>query len=120
MATYNGSSARDKLYGTQWNDSLYGNGDNDYLSGGAGFDQLHGGTGNDRLVGGEGTNDLYGDSGNDVLVLEEYGLVAESASRFLGGTGFDTLHVIADKAEILTDPYSRIDRHHSRPHRHRP
>ena len=43
------------------------------------FDQLHGGTGNDRLVGGEGTDDLYGDSGNDVLVLEEYGLVAESA-----------------------------------------
>jgi Ca2+-binding RTX toxin-like protein len=106
MATYNGGSTRDKLYGTQQNDSLYGNGGDDYLSGGAGFDQLHGGAGNDRLAGGEGTNDLYADGGNDVLVLEEYGLVAESASRLFGGTGFDTLHVIADKAEILTDPFS--------------
>ena len=60
------------------------------------------------------------DSGNDILVLEEYGLVAESASRFLGGTGFDTLHVIADKAEILTNPFSRINRHRPRPHRDRP
>jgi len=124
MATYNGGSARDKLYGTQGNDSLYGNGGDDYLNGqgggdtlyggagndgldgGAGFDQLHGGIGNDRLAGGEGTNDLYGDGGNDVLVLEEYGLVSESASQLFGGTGFDTLHIIADKAEVLKDPYT--------------
>lgn len=106
MATLRGGSVADRLYGTKGNDVLYGNGGDDHLVGGAGFDQLHGGAGNDRLSGGEGTNDLYGDSGNDTLVMEEYGLVSESASLFSGGTGTDTLHIMAGKTEVRTEPFS--------------
>jgi Ca2+-binding RTX toxin-like protein len=104
--TLRGGDGVDALFGGDGSDVLHGDGGNDYLSGGAGFDQLFGGAGNDRLVGGEGSNDLFGGDGNDVLVLEEHGTVRETSSLFSGGTGRDTLHVIADDARVLVDPYT--------------
>jgi len=76
MATFNGTSGNDKIWGTQrddliqgleGNDYLNGRGGNDKIYGGTGADKLDGGAGGDLLIGGEGIDALFGGAGNDYL-----------------------------------------------------
>jgi Ca2+-binding RTX toxin-like protein len=69
MATFNGTTSNDTLFGSGLSDLLYGLAGNDSISGGSlGDDTLDGGTGSDTLDGGVG-NDLYVvDSTRDAIV----------------------------------------------------
>lgn len=92
MATFNGGSGKDTIYGnnksSDWggrNDDMFGKEDNDTLYGMRGNDRLFGGSGNDTLIGGAGDDDIFGDSGNDRMVYES------GDDTFDGGSGTDTL-----------------------------
>lgn len=76
MATFRGTSAKNKLVGGAFRDTLLGLGGNDTLLGNSGVDTLKGGNGADSMDGGTGNDKLFGEAGNDKLK---------------GGSGNDTL-----------------------------
>ncbi len=76
VASANGTSAADMIFGNGANNSIVGGGGNDSLSGMGGNDTLDGGAANDQLFGGDGTDRLLGGAGTDGL---------------FGGAGVDTL-----------------------------
>lgn len=67
MASYVGSSADDRLFGTVNDDSLFGQEGDDFLSGGAGNDRLSASDGHDVLLGGAGADILLGGAGDDTF-----------------------------------------------------
>lgn len=85
MATINGTSKADTLYGTvnpdvingyggadtlrggEGNDKIYGDANDDFIYGGKGNDNLHGDDGADFIDGGNGNDVIYGGTGNDGL-----------------------------------------------------
>lgn len=78
-----GSSRRDRLYGTrrvdalighEGDDRLYGYEEDDVLSGGAGSDRLYGGDGDDILLDGPGDDLLAGGAGRDIYLVDNLGL----------------------------------------------
>jgi Ca2+-binding RTX toxin-like protein len=117
MAIFRGTPRADTYAGTDSNDTIYGRAADDSLQGGNGDDLVDGGQGNDVLQGGEGINDLRGRQGNDYLAaagsearslnilrgdrgndtLEDYG---SGYARMEGGTGNDTLTVVAGRESI--------------------
>src|SRR5580765_8159997 len=69
MATFNGTTFNDTLFGSGLSDLLYGLAGNDSISGGSlGDDTLDGGTGSDTLDGGVGDDTYVVDSTKDVIV----------------------------------------------------
>jgi Ca2+-binding RTX toxin-like protein len=80
---------------------LFGGSGNDILTGGAGDDRQEGGSGNDTLVGNDGNDTLNGGAGNDLVdggAGDDVILVRGSEAlgdTIIGGTGIDTLRVIA-------------------------
>jgi Ca2+-binding RTX toxin-like protein len=80
--------------GSRFNDIITGDAGDNTLSGSSGNDILHGGAGNDTLSGGSGTDQLFGDAGNDTLTWD-------SADKFDGGTGFDTVDATAASAVAI-------------------
>lgn len=117
MSRFRGTSHADSLAGTDFDDQIFGRGGGDDLHGGDGDDTLDGGAGNDVLQGDEGQNTLHGRLGDDYLaaagsaadslnvlrgdrgndVLEDYN---SGYARMEGGTGNDTLTVVAGQASI--------------------
>lgn len=85
MATFNGTGARDVLFGTRFDDVISGNAGNDVLSAGAGNDFMYGGAGADVMDGGENTDNLLGGTGNDLLVGGTGGDVLWGDSKGAGG-----------------------------------
>ncbi|MFN3724515.1 MAG: Calx-beta domain-containing protein, partial [Paracoccaceae bacterium] len=84
--------------GRTGNDNLFGNGGNDTLYGGAGNDLLEGGSGDDVLDGGTGADVLRGGSGNDTLYV--YGGGADVVD---GGSGTDTAFINRSDATMAFD-----------------
>ncbi len=80
-----GTDRRDLLYGLPGDDRLSGADNRDCLSGGTGTDVLDGGPGDDVAVGDAGNDRLTGSAGKDVL----FG--GEGNDRLEGGEGSDTL-----------------------------
>jgi len=69
MATFNGTTLNDTLFGSGLSDLLYGLAGNDSISGGSlGDDTLDGGTGSDTLDGGVGDDTYVVDSTKDVII----------------------------------------------------
>lgn len=66
-----GRAGHDTLYGEKGNDVLYGEDGNDRLYGGPGADVVVGGAGNDRLQGGPGDDSYWGGPGADRFVLTD-------------------------------------------------
>ena len=121
MATINGTSANNSLYGTRYADTIRGHGGNDYangqggndwidggigedkVEGGAGNDTVRGGAGRDFVGGGTGDDLLYGDDGDDYLwgdvgfdqlfggAGNDRMLAGEGTNDMSGGDGSDTL-----------------------------
>lgn len=92
--SFQGSEARDYLWGLGGNDALSGDAGQDNLFGDAGADVLVGGDGGDRLVGGMGDDRLYGGAESDGLmggmgndILDE----GEGHGDLNGGAGDDIL-----------------------------
>ncbi|MCB1658218.1 MAG: hypothetical protein KDI39_08330, partial [Pseudomonadales bacterium] len=77
MATVNGTSGNDELFGFSTADTINGFAGNDQIFGDAGNDTLLAGAGDDLVYGDEGNDTITGDDGNDTLV---------------GGAGNDTLN----------------------------
>jgi Ca2+-binding RTX toxin-like protein len=104
MATINGTSGNNYLYGTAYADSIYadsgddtvyaGGGNdyvdgwygNDYIDGGSGNDTLMGYYGNDTLDGWSGDDKLYGEAGHDKL------LGYDGNDQLYGGAGNDVVN----------------------------
>ena len=89
MATIDGSSFSDVLYGTDGNDLIAGYPAGSGLFDYDGYDTLFGFAGNDILFGGNQDDILYGGDGNDIL----FGSVNSGLVEFdtlVGGAGFDT------------------------------
>lgn len=85
----------DTLYqGTNAKDVIYGTADNDGLRGYAGDDILLGGAGNDHLDGSAGKNALFGGSGDDYMFS---GAGNAATNTMTGGTGSDHFVLIANK-----------------------
>jgi hypothetical protein len=80
-----GTERRDLLYGLPGNDRLDGADNRDCLSGGVGDDVLDGGPGDDVALGDPGNDQLIGSIGKDVLSG------GEGDDRLEGGEGNDTL-----------------------------
>ena len=95
MATYNGTSDPDYLYGGEARDTLRGRGGNDSLYGYGGADTVSGDAGDDYLSGGEGNDALSGGDGNDTL-RGEYG-----DDTLRGGAGDDSLEAGYDGANLV-------------------
>ncbi|MGL4397283.1 MAG: Ig-like domain-containing protein, partial [Hyphomicrobium sp.] len=94
MATFKGTSGKNKIKGTAGNDTIQGFGGDDTLTGMAGNDTIEGGTGNDVLNGGTGNDKLSGGSGNDKLIsgLGNDTLEGNAGNdRLSGGAGNDKL-----------------------------
>jgi hypothetical protein len=68
---------------------IIGNGNDNNLDGNKGDDTILGGAGNDFIEGGSGTDWLFGESGHDTLLYD-------TADKFDGGTGNDTLRLEED------------------------
>lgn len=85
MATIEGTTSNDALWGTDENDTLSGYEGNDYLKGKDGNDLLFGGADNDTLKGKAGNDSLFGQTGNDTI----YG--GGGNDSLYGYTGNDTL-----------------------------
>lgn len=86
MASINGMSGNDTLFGTgdpdvirgfAGDDEIYSRAGADVLYGGFGWDTAYGGDGDDTIRGGSGDDGLYGEAGDDVIV---------------GGRGGDFIH----------------------------
>jgi Ca2+-binding RTX toxin-like protein len=101
MATFNGTSAGERINGTSGADTingdggddwLYGYGGSDVINGGAGDDYLSGGDGNDILNGGSGVNDFRGGAGNDTFVM--------NARTATSGFTDDLIHDMLDGDKI--------------------
>ncbi len=93
-ATIVGTSAGDKIYGTNGTDvivslggrdEVHGLGGDDLICSGAGRDDVIGGSGDDYLSGGSGDDGLFGGSGDDV----EFG--GDGNDALSGGSGEDYL-----------------------------
>ena len=76
MATVNGTSGNDELFGFATADTISGFAGNDQMFGDAGNDTLLAGAGDDLVYGNEGNDTITGDDGNDTVS---------------GGLGNDTL-----------------------------
>jgi len=63
----NGLGGNDALLGRGGNDALYGENGDDRIAGGAGDDFILGGPGDDRLYGGPGDDVIIGGNGRDVI-----------------------------------------------------
>lgn len=92
--TIDGGNGKNHIYGGGGSDTLYGGSDidvifgdtgDDILYGGDGDDIMNGGEGNDSIHGDAGINTIYGDSGDDYL----YG--GDDADTIYGGFGNDTI-----------------------------
>ena len=84
-----GNAAANTITGGVNGDTLEGMDGDDTLGGEAGDDILNGGNGADRLYGGTGADSMDGGDGNDRLVVDNAGDGA------IGGTGIDTVQIIA-------------------------
>ncbi len=123
MAIRKGTSANDKLIGTNDADQIFGNGGNDSLKGLGGDDLLKGGSGNDTLKGGDGNDTLSGGSGNDKLIggadggafgAEDFlkGGAGQDKFVFAGDVGRDVVQDFQDNTDTLfidKDFFSNID-----------
>jgi len=78
--TFDGSQARDVLWGTEGFDTMTGRGGSDHLSGGAGRDTIDGGVGADWIDGGAGRDTLTGGTGADRFV---YTALADAGDTIL-------------------------------------
>ncbi|MFM1902818.1 MAG: hypothetical protein RLZZ440_718, partial [Planctomycetota bacterium] len=101
----------DELVGGEAGDTIFGGAGNDTLSGAGGSDALFGDGGR-----GGGTDKVFGDDGDDVLVVIDtaaggaYGADPSGGSEDLydGGSGSDTILVVADTDTTLTDGFVRL------------
>jgi Ca2+-binding RTX toxin-like protein len=113
MATINGTSGNDTLWGTGSADEIYGLNGDDILLGNGGSDHLYGGDGGDVLIGsndgndfldgGAGADALNGGAGNDTYVIDN---TNDSVQETTGGGydqgGIDT--VLSSVTYTLLDP----------------
>lgn len=103
-STTQGSTAADRLTGTNENDKLKGYAGDDTIAAGNGDDTVNGGRGDDRLSGNDGDDNLRGREGNDLLsggngddvLFGERGADVLKGGKgqdsLYGGDGDDTLH----------------------------
>lgn len=63
--TFNGTAARECIYGRGGNDTLDGNAGDDRIFAGPGTDTVYGDSGNDCMYGADGNDHLDGESGDD-------------------------------------------------------
>jgi Calcineurin-like phosphoesterase/RTX calcium-binding nonapeptide repeat (4 copies) len=84
----------ENVIGSDFDDTITGNTLVNVLTGGGGNDMLLGGAGNDTLTGGAGIDQLFGDAGHDTLKWD-------TADKFDGGDGFDTLDAILSSADTI-------------------
>ena len=94
MATVNGTSGNDELFGFSTADTINGFAGSDQIFGDAGDDLLLAGAGDDTVIGGEGNDSLTGDDGNDLLNASEGNDVLDGGlgnDALTGGTGNDTV-----------------------------
>jgi Ca2+-binding RTX toxin-like protein len=102
MATINGTSGNDTLYGTPEPDTINGNSGNDYIFGDDGDDTLNGGLGNDTLDGGNGNDTVdYSTATSKLNINLATGIVTNPSSggvdtlisieNVLGGSGAETI-----------------------------
>lgn len=114
MATINGTSGNDTLFGDQngfpendringldGDDGLQGGSGNDTLDGGAGNDYLQGGADNDSILGGSGIDYMDGGGGNDSLN-------GGTGNDFLIGNFGNDLYIVDSTADSITE-YSAED-----------
>ncbi|WP_427453173.1 calcium-binding protein [Litorimonas sp. WD9-15] len=88
----NGTEARDRLFGTEFDELITGLAGNDILNGRAGDDTLLGGEGNDMLIGGAGDDTISGESGDDRILAGSGDDIVEGGAGvddILGGSGND-------------------------------
>jgi Ca2+-binding RTX toxin-like protein len=71
MATINGTTGNDKLYGTGTDDLINGGAGNDTILAGDGDDVIDGGDGDDVITAGFGNQRIVGGAGNDQINLRE-------------------------------------------------
>jgi hypothetical protein len=84
----------ERANGSAFGDVITGTAGANILLGRAGNDALRGGDGNDTLTGEVGLDQLFGDAGHDTGKWD-------SADKFDGGTGFDTLDAILSSADTI-------------------
>ncbi|HVI87398.1 MAG TPA: calcium-binding protein, partial [Dongiaceae bacterium] len=84
----------ENVLGSAFDDVITGSAAANVLTGNNGNDILHGGDSNDTLTGGAGTDQLFGDGGHDTLKWD-------SADKFDGGTGFDTVDANFSRADVI-------------------
>ena len=98
-----GGSAGDTISANDNGDTLYGNDGNDVLVGGAGNDRLDGGIGNDVLYLSAGVDTLVGGNGDDrFMVGGVQNATGSYAETIDGGTGYDTVEMVAGNAAIFS------------------
>ena len=110
MAIFSGTSAAERLVGSQQNDSVDAGRDDDIVVGLAGHDRLlgnqgndflYGGDGDDRVEGGIGQDTLFGGPGRDTL------LGNEASDELLGGAGDD--HLLGGQGDDVLRGHSGND-----------
>lgn len=94
-----GGHGHDRLYAGSGHDVVLGDGGDDTLVGGPGDDLLTGGSGDDILVGGPGDDTVNAGSGDDIVIVRNV-CELEAGELLLGGSGFDTLVIPVDQAQL--------------------
>ena len=102
---YTGTSADERIVGSDGKDVVHAGGGDDAILGGAGSDTLYGGAGNDVLTGGLGSDTfawVLADQGSSTLPAKDIVTDFSAASKILGGDALDLRDLLPNGATNAT------------------